>query len=90
MEFIINLFWISASVALLILLVLLILLFILLAWYLMLKEEEKARSKSTTKLTFDGPSRIEMSTTTARLLKEDRRRYRRPYMRAKVAMSSNR
>lgn len=83
--YLINLFWIIVSLALLISLILLIILIVLLAWYLTLKEEEKAMQKPAAKLTFDGPSRMEMTQTTARLLKEEKKRkYRRPYFQRSV------
>ena len=67
---------------------LVVLIFVLITYY-QVKDAQKAYEPQC-KLTFDGPSRIEMNATTARLMKADQRRYRRPYMRDNLAMSSNR
>lgn len=79
---------ILAIIGIIIICLLIVLIFVLVTYY-QVKDAQRAYAPKT-KLTFDGPSRAKMSATTARLMKEDKRRYRRPYMRTKLAMSSNR
>lgn len=80
---------ILAVIGIIIICLLVVLIFVLVTYY-QVKDAQKANNRPEYKLTFDGPSRIEMNATTARLMKADQRRYRRPYMRAKLAMSPNR
>ena len=80
----------ALTVILILLLGLLVVVVAVAITYMQVKDAQKTNERPESKLTFDGPSRIEMSATTARLLREDKRRYRRPYMRAKMAMSPNR
>lgn len=82
LAYLINLFWIILSILLAVLLVLFVALFVLLAMYISMKESMKPADKPVVKLTFNGPSRVEMNRTTARLLKQEhknKRKYRRPY-----------
>ena len=81
LAYLVNIFWIAISIMLAVMLVLFVLLFVLLVTYISIKEEAKPATKSMEKLTFNGPSRIEMIRTTSRLLKQSKktRKYRRPY-----------
>lgn len=89
LEMIINIMLtILAVIGMIIIGLLLVLIFVLVTYY-QVKDAQRDYAPKT-KLTFDGPSRLEMNATTARLMKADQRRYRRPYMRAKLAMSPNR
>lgn len=89
LEQIVNIILAILAVVGIILIVLLIALLFVLVTYYQVKDAQKVYEPQC-KLTFNGPSKREMSVTTARLMKEDKRRYRRPYMKAKLAMSPNR
>ena len=86
MSYLINLFWIALSVILVVTLMLLAALFVVLIVYIQVKEAQRD-TQPVAKLTFDGPSRMEMQRTTARLMKQDQsgRKYRRPYFNKTVA-----
>lgn len=86
LELIINIMLTFLAIIGFIMICLLVVLIFVLVTYYQVKDAQRAYAPQT-KLTFDGPSHIEMSATTARLLREDKRRYRRPYMQA-MEMSS--